>query len=77
VSYIWLSSSSIDYSYTSIFVVHESMNMDMDGSDWDSHDYWKMKVLSMHKNTSSGEKWVVGTWFYSPSQLKDVKLKER
>ena len=51
--------------------------MDMDGPDWDSHEYWKMKILSMHKNVSSGEKWVVGTWFYTPSQLRGIKLKDR
>lgn len=64
-------------SYTSIFVVHEGMNMDEDGPEWDSHEYWKMKILSMHKDNSSGERWVVGYWFYTPSQLREIKLKDR
>lgn len=51
--------------------------MDQEGIEWDSHDYWKMKILSMHKDKFSGEKWVVGSWFYTPSQLRDIKLKER
>jgi hypothetical protein len=51
------------------------MNMDADGPEWESHEYWKMKVVSMH--VLSGKKWVVGTWFYSPSQLRDIKIKER
>jgi hypothetical protein len=63
--------------YTSIFVVHKDMNMDSDGPEWDPHEYWKMKIISMHKDGLSGKKWVVGTWFYTPTQLKDIKLKER
>lgn len=51
--------------------------MNEDGPEWESHDYWKMKILSMHKDPSSQKKWVVGTWFYTPSQLKEIKLKER
>lgn len=49
----------------------------MDGPEWESHEFWKMRILSMHKDHVSGNKWVVGTWFYSPSQLRDIKLKER
>jgi hypothetical protein len=44
---------------------------------YDPHQYWKMKVVSMHKNQETGEKWVVGAWFYTPSQLKEIGLKER
>lgn len=62
--------------YISIFVVHA--DMDMDSDEWSPHEYWKMKILSMHKNPSTGEKWVVGTWFYTPSQLKDaIKVNDR
>ena len=63
--------------YTSIFVVHQGMDMNEDGPEWGSHEYWKMKILSMHKESSSGKKWVVGTWFYTSSQLREIKLKER
>jgi hypothetical protein len=52
---------------TSIFVVHKDMDMDMDGPNWEPHDYWKMKITSLHKDESTGQKWVVGTWFYTPS----------
>lgn len=64
---------------TSVFVVHKDMVMDEDGSkEWQPHDYWKMKILSMHKDTTSGDRWIVGTWFYSPSQLRPIlKPKER
>jgi hypothetical protein len=63
-------------SFISIFVVHAGMNMHKDAPEWDSHEFWKMKIKLMHKNPSSGEKWVVGTWFYTPSQLEDI-LDER
>ena len=63
-------------SFISIFVVHATMNMRKDAPQWDPHEFWKMRIMSMHKNPSSGEKWVVGTWFYSPSQLEDI-LKDR
>jgi hypothetical protein len=53
------------------------MDMDMDGPPWVSHEYWKMKVSSLHKNELTGEKWVLGTWFYTPEQLRDQILKER
>jgi hypothetical protein len=56
--------------HTSIFVVHKDMDMDEDAPPWDPHEYWKMKVVSFHKDVSSGERWVLGTWFYSPSDLE-------
>ena len=49
--------------------------MDEDGPEWDGHEFWKMKISSFHKDESSGKRWVVGTWFYSPSQLKMQKVK--
>ena len=52
--------------------------MDIDGPEWDPHKYWKMKILSMHKDDDSGKRWVVGAWFYSPSQLREaLKLGQR
>ena len=52
--------------------------MDIDGPEWDPHEYWKMKILSMHKDDDSGKRWVVGAWFYSPSQLREaLKLGQR
>jgi len=58
----------------SIFVVHQ--DMDMEKERWDAHEYWKMKIDSMHKDVSSGKRWVVGTWFYTPSQLEDIQLRK-
>ena len=34
------------------------MNMDEDGPRRDSHKYWKMKVLSLHKDSSTKKKWM-------------------
>lgn len=59
----------------SIFVVHSGM--DPEDQHPDPHEYWKMKVVSMHKNVLTGERWVVGAWFYTPSQLREIKLKKR
>jgi hypothetical protein len=53
------------------------MDMDEDGPEWHPHAYWKMKILSMHKNELKKERWVVGTWFYTPSQLEKLKLPEK
>lgn len=53
------------------------MDMDEDGPEWGSHEYWKMKILSLHKDRVSGKRWVVGSWFYSPSHLKEIKLNGR
>jgi hypothetical protein len=50
------------------------MSAEEEGPEWNPHEYWKMKILSFHKNKSSNEKWVVGTWFYTPSQLEEVKF---
>jgi hypothetical protein len=62
---------------TSVFIIHEGMDM-VKNPNPDPHDYWKMRVVSMHKNPETQEKWIVGAWFYSPSQLKElVKLKKR
>lgn len=58
----------------SIFVVHAEMDMEKDS--WDAHEYWKMKIESMHKDVSSGKKWVVGSWFYTPSQLEGLTLRK-
>jgi hypothetical protein len=64
-------------SMTSIFVVHEALATD-DNPNRDPHDYWKMRIVSMHKNPKTQERWIVGAWFYTPSQLRDlVKLKKR
>jgi hypothetical protein len=52
--------------------------MDIDGPPWEPHEYWKMKVASFHKDDSSKQTWVVGSWFYTPSSLTSViKSKER
>jgi hypothetical protein len=50
--------------------------MDSGKERWDPHEYWKMKIQSMHKDESSGKKWVVGYWFYTPSQLADISLRK-
>jgi hypothetical protein len=37
------------------------------------HSYWKLRVSSLHMDRNE-KIWVVGTWFYSPSDLQDIKL---
>jgi len=51
--------------------------MDLKAPSWDPHEFWKMKILSMHKDHASGKRWLVGAWFYTPSQLEDINLRER
>ena len=43
--------------------------MDKEGPEWDSHNYWKMKVLSMHKNTSSDRSGLWRPGFIAPLNL--------
>jgi hypothetical protein len=38
----------------------------------DGHKYWKMKITSIHQGAKTF--WVVGHWYYSPSNLKELKL---
>jgi hypothetical protein len=45
-------------------------------TEWGAHDYWKMKIISMHKDVS-GNSWVVGFWFYTPSQMRGIKLRDK
>lgn len=40
----------------------------------DGHGYWKMKVVSIHRDKKY---WVIGLWFYSPSELSTVGLTGR
>jgi hypothetical protein len=40
------------------------------------HGYWKMKVSSIHEG-QDGKVWIVGEWYYSPSNLNTVKLCKR
>lgn len=56
---------------SSIFVAHEEME---GGPVLDGHRYWKMRILSIHQGVGSS-KWIVGTWFYSPSNLQEVLRK--
>ena len=58
---------------TSVFVVHRGMQVRE--QHLDGHRYWKMRLTSIHK----GEKriWAVGVWFYSPSDLEELKLSKR
>jgi len=42
----------------------------------DGHPYWKMKVLTIHEG-QDGRVWIVGEWYYSPSNLNVVKLCKR
>ncbi|KAF8954149.1 hypothetical protein BDZ97DRAFT_1928699 [Flammula alnicola] len=58
-----------------VFVVHEGI--DLDASVIDPHEYWKMQIVSLHKDRATGKKWVVGAWFYTPSQLEGVKLTDK
>lgn len=60
---------------TSVFVFHEGMVNEE--PPYDPHQYWKMRVVSMHKNLRTQEKWIVGAWFYTPSHLRDIEMKER
>jgi hypothetical protein len=60
---------------TSLFVIHHGM--DMEGGQPDPHEYWKMRVVLMHKDQLTQQRWVVGAWFYTPSQLRDINLKPR
>lgn len=59
----------------SVFVVHEGMKV---GERSDGHKYWKMRISSIHKGEGL-MMWIVGSWFYSPSNLKEgwVKLRKR
>lgn len=36
----------------------------------DGHEYWKMRISSIHRGEESVI-WIVGRWFYSPSNLND------
>jgi hypothetical protein len=62
-----------EYLSFSVFVAHEGMTLAENHSD--SHRYWKMKIKSMHQGKDTI--WVVGNWFYSPSNLKELKLHKR
>ena len=42
----------------------------------DGHGYWKMKVMSIHRDKRR-KYWVIGLWFYSPSELSTVGLTGR
>jgi hypothetical protein len=57
----------------SVFVVHEGMTVGEEHSD--GHKYWKMKILSMHQGKDTI--WIIGSWFYSPSDLKGLNLRKR
>ena len=54
----------------SVYVVHQGIDP---GPQNDGHDYWKVKVASIHQGQNQGT-WVIGLWFYSPSDLKDLDL---
>jgi hypothetical protein len=49
--------------------------MDLEEDRSDGHMYWKMRIQSMHQGKDTI--WVVGSWFYSPNQLKDLELRKR
>lgn len=70
-----LSSSSLTFLHVSVFVFHEAMVKQE--PPYDPHLYWKMRVTSMHRNPKTKERWIVGAWFYTPSQLKEIKLRKR
>ena len=57
----------------SVFVVHQGMQTSQKQPD--GHPYWKMKVVSIHVD-KDGTYWIVGAWFYSPSDLKELKLSQ-
>jgi hypothetical protein len=56
-----------------MFVVAHGMKAGEKQSD--GHAYWKMRISSLHQG--AGKLWVVGVWFYSPSDLKEVGLSRR
>jgi len=41
----------------------------------DAHQYWKMSITSIHQG--KGRVWVVGFWFYSPTDLEGLLLREK
>ena len=53
-----------------------------DGSDGmtakvcDGHVYWKLRITSIHTG-ERGSIWIVGDWFYSPSDLLELNLSKR
>jgi hypothetical protein len=55
-------------------VVHQGLQV----GDWqpDGHQYWKMRISSIHQD-KAGNLWVVGSWFYSPSDLEKSALSTR
>ena len=54
---------------SSIFVVADNMAAGV--AHQDGHLYWKMQITSIHANVT--DEWVVGNWFYSPSELDTVR----
>jgi hypothetical protein len=56
---------------TSVFVCHSGMEVGK--KHLDGHLYWKMKVSTIHED-QDGKTWIVGEWYYSPSDLKTVNL---
>ncbi len=65
------------YSYSvcsSVFIVHQIM--DQCPGQQCPHSYWKFQVSSLHQD-SEKKPWIVGTWFYSPEDLKEISLSSR
>jgi|SRR6266705_2795666 len=58
----------------SVFVVANGMEV---GRPADSHRYWKMRIQSLHHDNQQEKVWVVGSWFYSPSDLENIGLAQR
>ena len=57
----------------SVYVAHEGLTLE--DTPLDGHAYWKMKIRSIHQGKDTI--WVIGYWFYSPSNLKDLELGNR
>ncbi|KIM37241.1 hypothetical protein M413DRAFT_13427 [Hebeloma cylindrosporum] len=54
-----------------VFVVPANVILTEDTRPLDPHKYWKMRIDSMHMDEDD-KCWVVGTWFYSPSEVADL-----
>ena len=71
MSFCMLSCAHI-YIHESVFVAHHAMQL---GPQLDGNVYWKMKIIFIHQE--KGDIWVVGHWFYLPSDLKDLCLRRQ
>jgi hypothetical protein len=56
-----------------VFVVPQGIQAGQKQSD--GHAYWKIRISSVHQGV--GKFWVVGVWFYSPSDLEKLRPSQR